>query len=63
MGFDEETKRIKLLTTNPGGVTVERVIENCGLVDHPQRGGAERTAEEEERRILREEVNPEWYYI
>ena len=30
MGFDEETKRIKLLTVHPG-VTVEQVLENVGF--------------------------------
>ena len=30
MGFDEETKRVKLLTVHPG-VTVEQVLENVGF--------------------------------
>ncbi len=62
MGFDEETKRMKLLSVNPG-VTVEQVIENTGF----EMLVAENVTEneppsDEELRILREDVDPDGLY-
>jgi len=58
MGFDEETKRVKLLEANPG-VTVEKVLEDTGF----ELLLADKIVESEpptpqELRILREEVDP-----
>ncbi|HIE37782.1 MAG TPA: 3-oxoacid CoA-transferase [Anaerolineales bacterium] len=63
LGFDEETKRMKLLSTNPG-VTVEQVIESTGFeLIIPSEVGQNEPPTEEELRILREEVDPEGFYI
>ena len=63
MGFDEESKRMKLLAVNPG-VTVQDVIDNTGFemliadeVEHMEAPTAE------ELRILRTEVDPKGYYL
>ena len=63
MGFDDETKRMKVLSINPG-YTSEDVQDNCGFellwadniteTDPPH---------ESELRILREEVDPSRYII
>jgi len=62
MGFDEESKRMKLLSLNPG-VTVEQVRQNTGfellVAEHIERNDPP-TAEE--LRILREEVDPDGLY-
>ena len=63
LGYDDKTKRMKLLSTQPG-VTVEQVLENTGfellLAD-------EITVNEppspKELRILREEVDKNKFYI
>jgi glutaconate CoA-transferase subunit B len=63
LGFDDETKRMKLLATNPG-VTVDQVIENTGfelLLAETVEQIPPPTAEE--LRILRQEVDPEGFYI
>lgn len=63
LDFDEETKRMRLLATNPG-VTVEQVIENTGFeLIIPDHVGRNEPPTEEELRILREEVDPERFYI
>jgi len=62
MGYDDTTKRMKLLSLNPG-ISVENVIENTGfellMAD-------EITANEpptpEELRILRQQVDPDGLY-
>ncbi len=63
MGFDDETKRMKLLAVHPG-VTVEQVIQNTGfellLADHIEETPPP-TAEE--LRLLREEIDPHHLYI
>ncbi|HEC34154.1 MAG TPA: 3-oxoacid CoA-transferase [Chloroflexi bacterium] len=63
LGFDEETKRMKLLATNPG-VTVEDVIQNTGFeLIIPDEVGQNEPPTAEELRILREEIDPEGFYI
>lgn len=63
MGFDDETKRMKLLAVHPG-VTVEQVIQNTGfellLADRIEETPPP-TAEE--LRLLREEIDPRHLYI
>lgn len=54
MGFDDETKRMKLLATNPG-VTVEQVVGETGFeLLIPAEVGHNEAPSEEELRILRE---------
>jgi len=62
MGFDEGSKRMKLLSINPG-VTVEQVLENTGFemlvadeVTHNE------PPIDEELRVLRDEVDPDGLY-
>jgi len=63
LDFEEETKWMRLLATNPG-VTVEQVIENTGFeLIIPEHVGQNEPPTEEELRILREEVDPERFYI
>jgi len=62
MGYDDESKRMKLLSLNPG-VTVENVVENTGfellMADEiTQNEGPT----EKELRILREQVDPDGLY-
>jgi len=62
MGYDDESKKMKLLSVNPG-VTVEQVIENTGFElliadevtnnDHPT---------DEELKLLRDEIDPDGLY-
>lgn len=63
MGFDDDTKRMKLLAVHPG-VTVEQVIQNTGfellLADRIEETPPP-TAEE--LRLLREEIDPHHLYI
>ncbi|NOX48175.1 MAG: 3-oxoacid CoA-transferase [Chlorobi bacterium] len=62
MGYDDESKKMKLLSVNPG-VTVEQVIENTGfelLVADEVANNSHPT--EEELRILREEIDPDGLY-
>ena len=62
LGFDDETKRMKLLSVNPG-VTVEQVIENTGfdllIADKVESNPA---PTDEELMILREKVDPNGLY-
>jgi glutaconate CoA-transferase subunit B len=62
LGFDDETKRMKLLSVNPG-VTVEEVVENTGfellLADEI---GENPPPTDEELKILREKVDPDGLY-
>jgi len=63
MGFDEQSKRMKLLTLNPG-VDLEQVIENTGFgLAMPDEIGRNEPPTAEELRILREEVDPKKLYI
>jgi glutaconate CoA-transferase subunit B len=63
MGFDEETKRMKLLATQPG-VTVDEVIAATGFeLIIPDEVGVSEAPTTEELRILREEVDRERLYI
>ena len=62
LGFDEETKRMKLLSVNPG-VTMEQIVENTGF----ELLFADEIAEnppptDEELSILREKVDPDGLY-
>jgi glutaconate CoA-transferase, subunit B len=63
LGFDPTTKRMQLLALHPG-VTLEQVLENTGfelLVADTVGQNAPPT--ESELRLLREEIDPEHYYI
>ena len=63
LGYDEETKRMKLLAVNPG-VTVEQVVENTGFeLIIPKEVGENEPPTEEELRTLREEIDPHRLYI
>jgi glutaconate CoA-transferase subunit B len=63
MGYDDETRRMKLLATNPG-VTVEQVIENTGFeLIIPDVVGTNDAPTEKELRLLREEIDPTGLYI
>ena len=63
LGYDEDTKRMKLLATNPG-VTVDQVIESTGfellLADEI---GANEPPTDEELTLLREQIDPTGLYI
>ncbi|MEN3044387.1 MAG: CoA-transferase [Candidatus Hydrothermales bacterium] len=61
--FDEETKRMRVISIHPG-VSLKDVLENTGfelLVKEPLEITKEPT--EEELKVLREEVDPQRYYI
>jgi glutaconate CoA-transferase subunit B len=63
MGFDDETKRMKLLSTHPG-VTVDQVVAETGFeLIIPDEVGVTEAPTAEELRILREEVDREKLYI
>jgi glutaconate CoA-transferase, subunit B len=63
MGFDDETKRMKLLKTQPG-VTVDDVIAETGFeLLMPAEVGLSEPPTDEELRILREEVDRDRLYI
>lgn len=63
MGFDDTTKRMKLLALNPG-VTVEQVKENTGFeLVIPEKVGKNEPPTEKELQILREEIDPTKLYI
>ncbi|MBU7046284.1 MAG: 3-oxoacid CoA-transferase, partial [Theionarchaea archaeon] len=63
MGFDDSTKRMKLLALNPG-VTLEQVKENTGFeLIMPDEVDKNEPPTEEELRILREEIDPTKLYI
>ncbi len=62
LGFDDETKRMKLLSVNPG-VTVEDVVENTGFeLLFADEIGANPPPTDEELKILREKVDPDGLY-
>lgn len=63
LGFDDETKRMKLLSLNPG-VTVEQVKEHTSfelLIADDLKTNEPPT--DQELRVLREEVDPDKLYI
>lgn len=63
MGFDEETKRMKLLALNPG-VELEQVEENTGFkLIIPEKIEKNEPPTEKELKILREEIDPTKLYI
>lgn len=63
LGFDDETKRMKLLKTQPG-VTVDDVIAETGFeLIIPADVGVNEPPSEEELYILREEVDRQRLYI
>ncbi len=63
LGFDEETKWMKLIALNPG-VTVDDVVANTGFeLLIPENIAVNEPPGAEELRILREEVDKDRYYI
>ncbi|HET90228.1 MAG TPA: 3-oxoacid CoA-transferase [Chloroflexi bacterium] len=63
LDFEEESKRMRLLSTHPG-VTVDQVIENTGFdLIVPAEIGSNAPPTAEELRLLREEIDPEGFYI
>lgn len=62
MGFDEETKRMKLLSVNPG-ITVEQVLESTGfemlVADSVE---ANEAPKKEELELLRSKIDPDGLY-
>ena len=57
MGFDDETKRMKLISVHPG-VTVEDVVENTGFeLIIPDEVSETTPPTDEELRLLREEID------
>ena len=58
MGFDQSSKRMKLLFVHPG-VTVEDVVENTGFeLLIPDKVSTTEPPTEEELKLLREEIDP-----
>ncbi len=63
LGYDEETKRMKLLQVQPG-VTVEQVQAETGFeLIVPEEVGVNEPPTAEELRLLREEIDPDHLYI
>lgn len=63
LGYDEETKRMKLLATNPG-VTVQQVVENTGFeLIIPDNVGVNEPPSDKELTLLRNEIDPGKLYI
>ena len=63
LGYDDETKRMKLLATNPG-VTVEQVIASTGFeLVIPDEVGKNDAPTEQELKLLRVEIDPTGLYI
>jgi glutaconate CoA-transferase subunit B len=63
MGFDDETKRMKLLATQPG-VTVDQVVAETGFeLIIPDQVQLSEAPTADELRILREEVDRDRLYI
>ncbi len=63
LGYDDETKRMKLLATNPG-VTVEQVIESTGFeLVIPDEIGKNDAPTAQELKLLRVEIDPTGLYI
>ena len=63
MGFDDETKRMKLLATKPG-VSVDHIVAETGFdLIIPDEMGSNEPPTAEELHILREEVDRDRLYI
>jgi glutaconate CoA-transferase, subunit B len=63
MDFETESKRMRLKATHPG-VTVEDVIANTGFeLIIPEKVEANAPPSAEELRLLRQEIDPEKFYI
>ena len=63
MDYDRDTCRMRLAATHPG-VTVEDVIANTGFeLIIPEHVGVNEPPSVEELRLLREEIDPERFYI
>jgi glutaconate CoA-transferase subunit B len=63
MDYDRDTCRMRLAATHPG-VTVEDVIANTGFeLIVPEHVGVNEPPSVEELRLLREEIDPERFYI
>ena len=57
IGFDDETKRMKLISVHPG-VTVEDVVENTGFeLIIPDEVSETKAPTEIELKLLREEID------
>ena len=62
LGFDDDTKRMKLLSVNPG-VTKEQIIENTGFeLLFAEEIGENPPPTDKELSILREKVDPDGLY-
>jgi glutaconate CoA-transferase subunit B len=58
MGFDQESKKMKLISVHPG-VKVDDVIENTGFeLLIQEKVGTTKPPEDKELRLLREEIDP-----
>jgi len=63
MDYDRDTCRMRITATHPG-VTVEDVIANTGFeLIIPEHVGVNEPPSVEELRLLREEIDPERFYI
>ena len=63
LGFDEKSKRMKLLALNPG-ITINDVVENTGFeLIIPEEIKQNEIPSTQELQILREEVDQDKYYI
>jgi glutaconate CoA-transferase, subunit B len=63
LGYDDETKRMKLLALNPG-VELDQVVENTGFeLVIPDEIGRNDPPTDEELKMLREEIDPDGLYI
>jgi glutaconate CoA-transferase subunit B len=63
LGYEEETKRMMLLSVHPG-VKVEQVVDNTGFeLVIPERVGETDPPTSEELRLLRQEIDPKGIYI
>ena len=63
MGFDEETKRMKLVSVHPG-IKVENVVENTGFeLIIPNEVSMTELPSETELRLLRDKIDPEGIVI
>jgi glutaconate CoA-transferase subunit B len=63
LDFEPQTKRMRLVSTHPG-VTVEQVVDNTGFeLVIPDQVGYNEPPTAEELRLLREEIDPEGFYI
>jgi len=63
MGFDDETKRMKLISVHPG-VKVEDVVENTGFdMVIPEEVSTTEPPSETELRLLRDEIDPQGIVI